>query len=59
MTQAPQSTAAVLPARTAWRERLGFGLAALALVGLGAGFWLTNGTRTFGELMLGAFSWCF
>jgi hypothetical protein len=42
-----------------WRERVWFVLVALVLVGLGGGFWLTNGTRTFGELMLGAFSWCF
>lgn len=55
MTDAPTTTSN--PQRAP--ERLWLVLGALAFVAAGAGFWVVNGTRTFGELMLGAFSWCF
>lgn len=53
------ATALSVPAAASGREKILLAFVAVALVGLGSGFWFTNGARTFGELMLGAFSWCF
>lgn len=53
------TTALSVPAAVSVREKILLALVAVALVGLGSGFWFANGARTFGELMLGAFSWCF
>ncbi|MCA0406235.1 MAG: hypothetical protein LCH39_08805 [Proteobacteria bacterium] len=57
--QLPSETLASEPPTTRPRERLWLTLAALGLFGAAAGFWFANGTRTFGEAMLGAFAWCF
>jgi hypothetical protein len=56
---ANDATALSVPAAASGREKILLALVAVALVGLGSGFWFINGARTFGELMLGAFSWCF
>lgn len=59
MPQTSETMPIPAPAETTGRERLWLMVAGVSLVMLGVGFWVVNGTQTFGELMLGAFSWCF
>lgn len=57
--QSSETMSILAPAEASGRERLWLTVAGVSLVVLGTGFWVVNGTQTFGELMLGAFSWCF